>query len=77
MTGEDPEDIMASMLGQLETEVDYNAIYKRAIVEQDIDQSKEEIEEGIKKAQLAYEIATNSLFKGSFRIWLAPLREGT
>jgi hypothetical protein len=51
------------MLGQLESEVDYNAIYKRAIVEQDIDQSKEEIEEGIKKAQLAYEIATNSLFK--------------
>jgi len=63
VTGEDPEDIKASMLGQLETEVDYNAIYKRAIVEQDIEQSKEEIEEGIKKAQLAYEIATNSLFK--------------
>ncbi len=51
------------MLGQLETEVDYNAIYKRAIVEQDIEQSKDEIDEGIKKAQLAYEIATNSLFK--------------
>lgn len=63
VTGEDPEDIKTSMLGQLETEVDYNAIYKRAIVEQDIDQSKEEIEEGIKKARLAYEIATNSLFK--------------
>ncbi|MPZ76760.1 MAG: DEAD/DEAH box helicase [Deltaproteobacteria bacterium] len=63
VTGEDPEDIKASMLGQLETEVDYNAIYKRAIVEQDIAQSKEEIEEGIKKARLAFEIATNSLFK--------------
>ena len=63
VTGEDPEDIKSSMLGQLESEVDYNAIYKRTIVEQDIDQSKEEIEEGIKKAQLAYEIATNSLFK--------------
>jgi len=63
VTGEDPEDIKSSMLGQLETEVDYNAIYKRAIVEQDIEQSKEEIEEGIKKAQLAYEIATNSLFR--------------
>lgn len=63
ITGEDPEDIKSSMLGQLEGEVDYNAIYKRAIVEQDIDQSKEEIEEGVKKAQLAYEIATNSLFK--------------
>ncbi len=63
VTGEDPEDIKSSMLGQLESEVDYNAIYKRAIVEQDIDQSKEEIEEGVKKAQLAYEIATNSLFK--------------
>src|SRR5262245_39754826 len=63
VTGEDPEDIKASMLGQLETEVDYNAIYKRAIVEQDIEQSKEEIDEGIRKAQLAYEIATNSLFK--------------
>lgn len=63
VTGEDPEDIKSSMLGQLETEVDYNEIYKRAIVEQDIEQSKEEIEEGIKKAQLAYEIATNSLFR--------------
>jgi superfamily II DNA or RNA helicase len=63
VTGEDPEDIKATMLGQLETEVDYNAIYKRAIVEQDIAQSREEIEEGIRKAQLAYEIATNSLFK--------------
>jgi superfamily II DNA/RNA helicase len=63
VTGEDPEDIKSSMLGQLESEVDYNAIYKRAIVEQDIEQSKEEIEEGVKKAQLAYEIATNSLFK--------------
>jgi len=63
ITGEDPEDIKSSMLGQLESEVDYNAIYKRAIVEQDIDQSKEEIEEGVRKAQLAYEIATNSLFK--------------
>ena len=51
------------MLGQLESEVDYNAIYKRAIVEQNIEQSKEEIEEGVKKAQLAYEIATNSLFR--------------
>ena len=30
------------MLGQLESEVDYNAIYKRAIVEQDIAQSREE-----------------------------------
>ena len=63
VTGEDPEDIKASMLGQLESEVDYNAIYKRAIVEQNIEQSKEEIEEGVKKAQLAYEIATNSLFR--------------
>ncbi len=63
VTGEDPEDIKTTMLGQLESEVDYNSIYKRAIVEQDIEQSKEEIEEGVKKAQLAYEIATNSLFR--------------
>ncbi|MBI1995897.1 MAG: DEAD/DEAH box helicase [Deltaproteobacteria bacterium] len=63
VTGEDPEDIKTTMLGQLESEVDYNSIYKRAIVEQNIEQSKEEIEEGVKKAQLAYEIATNSLFR--------------
>jgi superfamily II DNA/RNA helicase len=63
VTGEDPEDIKTTMLGQLESEVDYNAIYKRTIVEQNIEQSKEEIEEGVKKAQLAYEIATNSLFR--------------
>ena len=63
VTGEDPEDIKTTMLGQLESEVDYNSIYKRAIVEQNIEQSKEEIEEGVKKAQLAYETATNSLFR--------------
>jgi hypothetical protein len=63
VTGEDPEDIKTTMLGQLESEVDYNSIYKRAIVEQNIEQSKEEIEEGVKRAQLAYEIATNSLFR--------------
>jgi hypothetical protein len=61
-----PNQVSKEIVGrgrQLETEVDYHAIYKRAIVEQDIEQSKEEIEEGIKKAQLAYEIATNSLFR--------------
>lgn len=46
VTGEDPEDIKTTMLGQLETEVDYNSIYKRAIVEQNIEQSKKKSMKG-------------------------------
>ena len=64
VTGEDPEELVASLNGQLETEIDPEDIYKRALVEGTLNkQSKEEIREAVERAQSAYEIATTSLFK--------------
>jgi superfamily II DNA or RNA helicase len=64
VTGEDPEEIIASLNGQLETEIEPDAIYKRALVEGTLNkQTKEEIQEAVRRAQKAYEIATQSLFR--------------
>jgi hypothetical protein len=64
VTGEDPEEIVASLNGQLETEIEPDEIYKRALVEGTLNkQTKEEIQEAVRRAQKAYEIATQSLFR--------------
>ena len=66
VTGEDPEELIASLNGQLEAEaeIDPEEIYKRALVEGTLNkQSKEEIRQAVERAQEAYEIATTSLFK--------------
>lgn len=64
MTGEDPEELIASLNGQLEAEIEPDEIYRRALVEGTLNkQSKEEIQEAVKRAQKAYEIATQSLFR--------------
>ncbi|MBN2543376.1 DEAD/DEAH box helicase [bacterium] len=63
VTGEPREDIITSMLGQLESEVDYNDIYKKALVNGFVKQTQKEIDNGLEKARKAYEIATHSLFK--------------
>ena len=64
VTGEDPEELIASLSGQLETEIDPDEIYKRALVEGTLNkQTKEEIQEAVRRAQQAYVIATQSLFK--------------
>ncbi len=63
VTGEDVEEIVATMYGEMENEIDYNDIYKRTLVEGDIEESKEEIDRGILKAKRAYELATKELFK--------------
>ena len=64
VTGEDPEELVASLNGQLETEIEPDAIYKRALVEGTLNkQTKEEIQEAVRRAQQAYEIATQSLFR--------------
>ncbi|MBI4516291.1 MAG: DEAD/DEAH box helicase family protein [Deltaproteobacteria bacterium] len=80
VTGEEPEDIIAAMLGQLEGEIDYNEIYKRTLVEGSLEQSQREIDDGIKRAQRAYEIATQSLFRNvasySFDRYAQHLRSG-
>jgi hypothetical protein len=62
VTGEDPEEIRATLYGQ--TELDPKEIYKRAIVEGNLNrQSQKEIEEAVDRAKRAYEIATRSLFR--------------
>jgi hypothetical protein len=64
VTGEDPEELIASLNWQLETEIEPDEIYKRALVEGTLNkQTKEEIQEAVRRAQKAFEIATQSLFK--------------
>jgi superfamily II DNA or RNA helicase len=64
VTGEDPEELIASLNGQLETETDPDDIYRRALVEGTLNkQTREEIQEAVRRAQKAYEIATQSLFR--------------
>lgn len=64
VTGEDAEELIASLNGQLEAEIDPEEIYKRALVEGTLNkQSKEEIRQAVERAQEAYRIATTSLFK--------------
>jgi superfamily II DNA/RNA helicase len=64
VTGEDPEELIASLNGQLDAEIEPDAIYKRALVEGTLNkQTKEEIQEAVRRAQQAYEIATQSLFR--------------
>ena len=64
VTGEDPEELIASLNWQLETEIEPDEIYKRTLVEGTLNkQTKEEIQEAVRRAQKAFEIATQSLFK--------------
>ncbi len=64
VTHEDPEDIKATLNGHLENEIDANKIYQRALVEGDLNrQTQQEINEAVKRAKQAYEIATQSLFR--------------
>ena len=64
VTGEDPEELIASLNGQLETEIDPDEVYKRTLVEGTLNkQTKDEIKEAVRRAQVAYEIATKSLFR--------------
>lgn len=64
VTGESMEELIASLNGQLEAEIEPQDIYKKALVEGTLNkQTKEEIQEAVRRAQTAYEIATQSLFK--------------
>ncbi|HJP92339.1 MAG TPA: helicase-related protein [Pyrinomonadaceae bacterium] len=64
VTGEDPEDIKATLNGQLEEEINPTEIYRRAFVEGDLNkQTQKEIAEAVLRAKRAYEIATQSLFR--------------
>jgi len=64
VTGESVEELVGSLNGQLEAEIEPEDIYKRALVEGTLNkQSKEDIQEAVRRAQKAYEIATQSLFK--------------
>jgi len=64
VTGEDPEDIKATLNGQLDEEINPTEIYRRAFVEGDLNkQTQKEIAEAVRRARRAYEIATQSLFR--------------
>ncbi|HYN23512.1 MAG TPA: hypothetical protein VES69_00550, partial [Pyrinomonadaceae bacterium] len=64
VTGEDPEDIKGTLNGQLESEIDPTKIYRRALVEGDLNkQTQKEIAEAVQRAKKASEIATQSLFR--------------
>jgi superfamily II DNA or RNA helicase len=65
VTGEDPEELVASLNGQLEADIiDPEQIYTRALVEGTLNkQTKEEIRDAVERAQQAYKIATTSLFR--------------
>jgi hypothetical protein len=65
VTGEDAEELIASLNGQLEAdEIAPDEIYKKALVEGTLNkQTKEEIRQAVERAQEAYQIATTSLFR--------------
>ena len=64
VTGENVEDLIGSLNGQLEAEIEPEEVYKRALVEGTLNkQTKEEIKEAVERAQKAYQIATTSLFR--------------
>lgn len=64
VTGEDPEDIIGSLNGQLESEINPEKIYSRALVEGNLNQQTQlELFEAIERAKKAYELATTSLFR--------------
>lgn len=64
VTGEDVEELLGSLNGQLEAEIEPEEIYRRALVEGTLNkQTKDEIKEAVARAQKAYEIATTSLFR--------------
>ncbi len=64
VTGEDPEEIKASLNGQLESEIDPSKIYQRAFVDGNLNkQTQKDIAEAVERAKRAYEIATQSLFR--------------
>ena len=69
VTGEDPEELIASLNWQLETEIEPDEIYKQALVDGTLNkQTKEEILEAVKRAQKAFEIATAEPLQGCFKL---------
>jgi ERCC4-related helicase/HKD family nuclease len=64
VTGEDPEEIKGTLNGQIESEIDPTKIYKRALVEGNLNkQTQQKIASAVERAKRAYEIATQSLFR--------------
>jgi len=64
VTHEDPEEIIATLNGQLETQFNPKKIYSRSLVEGTLNvQTQLELTEAIERAKRAYEIAASSLFK--------------
>jgi hypothetical protein len=62
VTGETVEEIEEGLLGLFEEYLDYERIYREGLARGNIKSSQKEIDEGIRKAEQAYQIAYSSLF---------------
>ncbi len=62
VTGETVEEIEEGLLGLFEEYLDYERIYREGLAKGNIKSSQKEIDEGIRKAEQAYQIAYSSLF---------------
>jgi len=62
VTGETVEEIQEGLLGLFEEYLDYEKIYREGLAKGNIKPSQKEIDEGIKRAEQAYEVAYASLF---------------
>ena len=62
ITGETPEEIEEGLLGLFQGLLDYKSIYREGLAKGNLTPSKAAIDEGIKNAERAYEMAYASLF---------------
>ena len=62
VTGESSGEIEEGLLGLFEENLNYEKIYREGLVKGDIEPSQKEIDEAVRKAERAYEIAYASLF---------------
>ena len=62
VTGESTEEIEEGLLGLFEEYLDYEKIYREGLAKGNIKPSQKEIDQGIKRAEKAYQIAYSSLF---------------
>ena len=72
VTGENPEEIKGTLNGQLESEIDPTKIYKRALVEGNLNkQTQQEIAEAVQRAKRAYRNRDTELCSEIYRATLS------
>lgn len=61
--GLDIEDVRGQLLGFAQEFIDYGAVYRDALLKGDTKESEAKIEQGIKEAEKAFELAYNKVFR--------------